>query len=168
MNATSKENGLDTKNNKIPQKLVPPALAIFKNKSDWPDNTFFKSSNKGTTCWFISHQDNVRCANGNSWNIAKTIKHKAPEATGGNKHCQYFFIDSPRLITQNKACRQASFVLSQLLLWCISNQCGYAKWILYRRYRENLSFLTASDHAFSDGEKRHCTHHPLSSSIHRW
>ena len=43
MNATSKENGLDTKNNKIPQKLVPPALAIFKNKSDWPDNTFFKS-----------------------------------------------------------------------------------------------------------------------------
>lgn len=50
MNATSKENGLDTKNNKIPQKLVPPALAIFKNKSDWPDNTFFKSSNKGTTC----------------------------------------------------------------------------------------------------------------------
>ena len=39
MNATSKENGLDTKNNRIPQKLVPPAFAIFKNKSDWPDNT---------------------------------------------------------------------------------------------------------------------------------
>lgn len=46
MNATSKENGLDTKNNKIPQKLVPPALAIFKNKSDWPTIPFLSPATK--------------------------------------------------------------------------------------------------------------------------
>lgn len=68
---TRKVNGLERKKRKTPQKFIPPAFCRFRKRDPFPANISLKSSIRGITCWFISHQESVFSPKGNKPKAAK-------------------------------------------------------------------------------------------------